>query len=207
MAAFVCILTVFLLAGCEDTVEIEYDHLMNFSTYEFTTPVTSPHGGFVEISTDGTWLLFTLCSIKNNNSESEDFHFDLSKFYVVFNGEKHYVSDISYGDLNLYGQSSTININAYPYIDDGFRSEVQTAPLSENIEAGYVHYSLNWRFAILVHPPAGINPHSIAPDLRYDNSAGESLLLFGRGHPPNVVNYPNKVRENLLPLNCRPKLN
>lgn len=194
-----------LLGGCgaNKLVIMEYDHQLNFSNYHFTSSVSIPNGpGYSEISTDGTWLVYHICTIENNDSAAEDFKFTLSKFFVLDVNGEHHVSDIEDGDLTTH----ITNIPGdYPYIDDGFRSEVQTAPLIKTIPANSTSYlSVSWRFAILVHPPVPLNPHNIAPDLRYDNSGGESILLIDRGHQPTIVSTAN---ENMLSPNCRPKLN
>ncbi len=195
-----------ILSGCTSAnklVVMEYDHRVNFSKYQFTTPVSTPtSGGYTEISTDGTWLVYHICTIKNNDSAAEDFNLALSKFFVVDDNGEHHVSDIAHGDLTTV----VSNIPGdYPFIDDGFRSEVQTAPMTETIQANSTSYlSISWRFAILVRPPVPLNPHDIAPQLRYDNSGGESILLTSRGHQPIVV---PTAKENTLSPNCRPKLN
>lgn len=183
---------------------MEYDHRLNFSNYHFANPVSTGTSAYTDISTDGTWLVYHICSIKNNESEAEDFKFTLSKFHVVDNNGAHFVSDIKHGDLttvigNIPGD--------YPYIDNAFRSEVQTAPITKIISANSTSYlSVSWRFAILVRPPVGLNPHDIVPGLKYDSSSGESVLLIDRGHQPTIISPSNAANENMLYPNCRPKL-
>lgn len=196
-----------ILSACASTnklVVMEYDHRLNFSQYHFAQAVSTGTSAYTDISTDGTWLVYHICTIKNDDSEAENFPFTLSKFYVVDANGAHFVSDVKHGDLttvigNIPGD--------YPYINNAFKSEVHTAPVTQTIPANSTSYlSVSWRFAILVRPPVGINPHDIKPGLRYESSPGESVLLVDRGHEPNIIPPQSAADENDLYPNCRPKL-
>lgn len=212
LALLLALLSPALLSSCSNCnlfekelstlVEIEYDHRLNFDQYKFKkSPTQQPFPGCtVETSTiiaKGVWLVYHICSIKNQKSQAKDFKFDLSKFYVEHNGKNYHPKQFSSDDLIDPTLSGT-NLQCFYNL---FREEVFTASNQEVIAKNTSAYlSISWRFAILVPYPA--DPKNLSPALRYDNSGGESLLITNRGWSPD---YVSKATESNFSAACRPK--
>lgn len=202
VARLAALLPVLVLTSCQSChlnlsklVVVEYDHRITFHRYELAKWLPYAGGGeFNELTAKGSWLVFHICGIKNEMSQAEPFHFDLSKFYVVHNDQEFHPVPFGYGDL----VDPPLGAADFPAWNEQFDYEIRTAPKQTVIFPGDIEFQNSWRFAIRVDP---VIPEGFQPELRYDNSGGEQILLTARDHPPQET---LKASAFLLEDECRP---
>jgi hypothetical protein len=184
--------------GISHLVEIEYDHRLTFQTYNMSKQLPySGGGGTSELIANGRWLVYHICLVRNEKSEAKDFHFDLSKLFVVHKDKSFHPKQFGFDDLNL----PDLGAVDFPVFFEQFRQEVFTAPGETVIKKNSSQQSLNWRFAILVRSPIG-DVNAFSPKLRYATSGDEAVLLTSRGWSPNVM---SEAEEASLFSTCRPQ--
>lgn len=175
-------------------IEIEYDQRVSFDHYYLKYPVYYLDGETHHLKSNGVWLVYNICQIKNEKSGAQTTPLDVSKFYVVFDNEEHYAVPFSPDDLGFPSMTASDAFAAY----DSFKDEVITLPDPLVVPANSAKYALQWRLAILVRG-ADVGEQLA---LRYNNSAGESILLTPRSWPvESIPNPPASVDD--LPTACR----
>ena len=86
---------------------MEFDQSLNFKEYEFENAVMAPgpsgdqewrkillHDTSREYTKRGVWILYQICSIRNEAPKAEPFTYDVSRFYVDYGGNKHYYKQL-----------------------------------------------------------------------------------------------------------------
>lgn len=200
--------------GISKAVIIEYEQSLNFREYEISTETTAPpnssaswkviasHSGDTGPYSKGAWLMFQVCSVQNDSAKAEVFDYDVSKFYVVYEDQKHY-----YNALEPWTYSN--GWNGYPGTPSAteilapiFREETQTSPNQQSIGPNPTQtLSISWRFAIYVKKMASINDVDKQNlQLYYD---GTPVVMINRNY--DAVVATGVVNKDSLPIVCRPK--
>lgn len=220
-----------LASGCNSlgeavtqAVVVEYEQSMNFVTYGLeASPPTSlgdpPTPGAVGFTTirladhtasspkrRGVWILYQVCSIKNDAPKAKDFAYDVTKFYVEYNGQKHYYQPLAAYTYERASDGLPANPTVNESIAHWFRLETQRGPDQETIAAGSTAtLSIAWCFPIFVatdEPGVLVNDLlELELNLRYD---GPNMLMENANHPPESVGPREAVKKADLPVACRP---
>ncbi|HEV2835015.1 MAG TPA: hypothetical protein VGW58_06850 [Pyrinomonadaceae bacterium] len=218
---FLLLLTLLGGNGCKDIgegltklVSIEYDQPVNFTEYEFATTHHSKedNGPFEEwrqIRLDdhsdvkkGVWMVYLLCSIKNNAPKAETFNYDVSKFYVDYGGRKHYYKNLA---AYTYAGVSPVQIpsggnKATEELAPAFRTETQLGPDQESIPPG-ADRSIAYRLVIYVWTETGdlTDLTKLNQRLYYDDTP---VNMIDRNNDTSAAG--GVVRGSSLPTVCRP---
>ncbi len=191
-------------------VIIEYDQSLNFQRYHFEGPVMSEPDnedwttilGYPETG-EGVWLTYNICKFGNTGSKAEDFTYDLSKFYVVWEEQTFFYQPMAaYTYKNLDGLPATpLDIDE---VWEQFHEEVQLGKDSDLVANGTI-FTAPIRIAIYVidtpKPADNINAVDIELRLRYD---GGSHLMEGRNQRPAKRRIGETTTKGDLPTVCRP---
>jgi len=196
-----------MLNGCQKkTVTMEYDQSRNFRKYKLAKYVDdgySHHENKITAN-KGFFLIYNICSLTNDDADAVTFNFDLSKFYVVYNGKRYYHTPLQREQFSV-GNSGEVHYSVLDQWQDVFKNEVQTAPDKKTIPPHLENIlSVSWRFHIWIGDAVWVNEFETKRfDLRYDNSeGGESYLLIARGHDPEYVAHRDTEKDDLA-LSCR----
>ncbi len=172
------------LGGCQSCqldlsrlIEIEYDQRVNFTDYHLQSSIDYIGGKTHNLSANGVWLVYNICQIKNEKSGAVATSLQHAKFYVEFDGKRHYAVPFKPADLTWPNLTSYQAGPAY----DTFKGEVITLPNPVNVPAQSAQYALPWRIAVLVTGSAA----DFVGSLRYDSD--QAFLLTDRGWTPEVI--------------------
>jgi hypothetical protein len=211
-----------MLAACApitpSIVAMEYDQVYNFRQYQFdqylrigsTTTENGAIGFYPGVpQVAGFWVAYIICAIDNQAPDAQAFTYDLSKFYVIYEGRRHY-----WRPLDPYTFATLPNWFATPdaatAVNTQFASELEQGPLTRVIPKGFSNaVPLNYRLLIYVTkaPPGSPDSTGSTVDLsetiplRYD---GAPNLLRSRNQPPLF----NRLmpQQGDIPRMCRPRI-
>ena len=137
------------LGACSDTVLIKYDQVVDCPIFD-ENPTASPDN---QKRAGGIFLFYNITEIQNTGANASDFKFDLNKIYIDDKAHKP-DSTIAY---KLIGTS--------PYVG----AKNQTVKKGESKSpVGFI---------AIDEPISGPQDKFLTANLRYDNSAGESILM------------------------------
>lgn len=215
------VIVLFMSTGCGSItpgiVLMDYDQTNNFRYYQFKNPLridqsTTENGiqGYLgNPFVLGFWLTYIICSIDNQAADAQPFSYDLSKFYVSYEGQKYY-----YKPLAPYTFSTLPNSMSSPAAADAanlqIRNEILISPDTAIFPKGTSGGTpLNHRFSIYVRKAPLNSPDSTGPSvdtsvvipLRYE---GAPNLLRSRNQPPEF--NINLMTESQLATRCRPQI-
>jgi hypothetical protein len=224
--ATITMLSFAVLASCTSVGEslsqavfIEYDQRVNFQHFAFATAVIAPEPPqgnpteWNEISVNdmtgtlgkrGVWIVYQVCSIRNNGSLAKPFPYDISKFYVVYNSKRFYQAPLA---LNTYSNTGDLqgNENYNPAISKRFILDTQVGPTNQVIDVNFCGtLSIAWRFVIYVSTDGSDQTDLVSLNLplHYD---GSPVDLISRNYDTEPHYYNSKVTGASLPTVCRPK--
>lgn len=202
-----------LKEGLSKAVQMDYDQVNNFRTYDFAGNTSVSWGGgaqetgifgFADQSspdTWGFWVTYLICNLRNEGSNAEPFDYDPHNFYVDYGGKRHY-----YKPLDAYTYTSVPNQlpgnpSATSTVNTLFRTETQLGPDADTFQPGYFP-TVNYRISIYVTRDASATPLDVAErlPLRYDNYPN---VLNPRNQEPVVLD-PGRGAE--LRTTCRPQV-
>jgi hypothetical protein len=205
-----------------EVVWIDYEQTLNFDTYKFqkTFLADQRHVDEIHLVPDpysavrqwgpGVWVLYQICAVENDAPRAKDFHFDLSRFYVTFEGRKHHYNAERPLPLRVFAdqQNNTFPDHAAEQISAVFKEETQTAPDWNVIPAGQVRSELprSFRFALFVaYGESHLNElGSMELPLSYDHP-DQTVILRRRPYEPADRTGSPPLAAAGLPDQCRPR--
>jgi len=205
-----------LKEGLSKAVFIEYEQSLNFREYQFGETILAPgpssdlewhkirindySGGK---SKKGVWILYQICSIRNNNTKAQPFNYDVSKFYVIYGDQQFYYRPLAaytYENVLLSGIKGNDAVTAV--LAPVFRTETQTGPDQQVIPANSNNtLSVSWRFVIYVSTALSDQTDMLRLNLSlyYD---GTPVTTMNRNQ--DTAPHDGTVTRGTLPVVCRP---
>jgi hypothetical protein len=195
-----------LKAGLNKAVLMDYDQVNNFRYYEFESGINWVNQWGVPSSEEkgiqgksGFWATFVICSLRNEGSKAQAFPYNVSKFYVVYDGKKHHYQPLKPGAYESIPQLLPGHDVVNSIANEKFRTETQLGPDTNVFQKGY-YPTVNYRFAIYVTKSSpGFIDASVPLSLEYD---GYPNVLIPRNQPPVMELLPTKRSD--LRTTCRP---
>jgi hypothetical protein len=190
---------------------------MNFDAYNFEGVLLAPgpssptewSGIRVEFypslkpAGKGAWLVYQICAIRNDAPKAQIFNYDVSKFYVEYQGRRHYYRPlVPYTFVNPSNHLPGTPAVAAA-LSPSFRTETQLGPDAQGIgpNSGET-FSVAWRIAIFVMTT---NPADdvlkLELPLFYDDTP---VLMVNRNNAPESLGGFEGVGKSDLPISCRP---
>lgn len=199
-----------LKEGLRKAVLMDYDQVNNFRNYTFDNfwidwGGSASESGITGVGTSpnigGFWVTFLICNLRNEGADAQPFPYNINKFYVEYDGKKHYHQPLQTYTYSSIPHGLPGNPSVTGLVNETMRKETQLGPDTDTFQKGY-YPTVNYRLAIYVTRSTpgviDVTPHIL---LRYE---GYPNIMNPRNQAPLILG-PNSTKKSDLRTTCRPQ--